>query len=658
MLGVDIGGTFTDLIRADADGTLTVAKVPSSPSDPISPLLSGMAELGVSTDEHIVHGSTVATNAVLQGTGARVALVTTQGFEDVIEIGRQTRSGLYDLHVPPTRTLVSRELRFGVRERVTAEGKVLVSIDQTDLRTVVEAIAQSGAEAVAVSLLFSFLYPEHEETLSRALRTEIEQDIPVSLSSTVLPEFREFERTSTTVLNAYVAPVVSRYVQRLRRDLANDVRIFSSSGGSLTVEETAERPVLTLLSGPAGGVLGAFAIANAAGFDHVITLDMGGTSTDVALCPGEVPRTTEGEIAGFPVRLRTVDIGTVGAGGGSLAHVDAGGALAVGPTSAGADPGPAAYGKADQPTVTDANVVLGRLPANIRLGGRLRLDRDAAERSLIVLGEHMGMDAVTSALGVVSVANSNMERALRRASVEQGYDPREYALVAFGGAGPLHACDLAAALEIGTVIVPRYPGLTSAAGMLVSNAVRDRARTVMVPGEECTTELLNGLFAELITEARREAATVERFADVRYRGQGYELTVPIETDNPRDLIEAFHGAHHQRFGYSSWDGDVMVVAVRVRSIDPSPYAGLLSQAIRRALIPTEPNARRVPLVDASTGPVEGALFERDDLRVGAEIEGPAVVTQVDATTYIPSGWRGTVDPMANLILKPFSRTSA
>ena len=480
MLGVDVGGTFTDLVRADADGALTVVKTPSSPEDPAQPLLNGILELGVSADEEIVHGSTAATNAVLEGTGARVALVTTRGFEDVIEIGRQTRSALYDLNIPPRRTLVPRELRFGVTERVTAEGQVLVALDETDLRAVVQAVVASGAEAVAVSLLFSFLHPEHEEAVGRELRRRMGPEGSVSLSSTVLPEFREYERTSTTVLNAYVTPTVARYLARLQRNLSNEVRIFSSSGGSMTIDETAERPVQTLLSGPAGGVTGAFAIAKAAGFDRVITLDMGGTSTDVALCPGEIPRTTEGEVAGFPVRLQTVDIWTVGAGGGSLAYVDAGGALAVGPMSAGADPGPAAYGKADGPTVTDANVVLGRLPASTRLGGRVRLDGDAAERALSALGRRMGANADAAALGVVNVANSNMERALRRVSVERGHDPREYSLVAFGGAGPLHACELAAALEIRRIIVPSHPGVTSAMGMLLSDAVRDRSRTVMV----------------------------------------------------------------------------------------------------------------------------------------------------------------------------------
>ena len=535
---------------------------------------------------------------------------------------------------------------------------MLTAIDEADLRAVAEAVAGSGAEAVAVSLLFSFLYPGHEEAVGRALRREMGPDAPIALSSTVLPEFREYERTSTTVLNAYVAPVVAGYLARLQRDLPNEVRIFSSSGGSLTVDETAERPVQTLLSGPAGGVTGAFSVARAAGFDRVITLDMGGTSTDVALCPGEVPRTADGVIAGFPVRLQTVDIWTVGAGGGSLAAVDAGGALAVGPTSAGADPGPAAYGRGGGPTVTDANVVLGRLPESVLLGGRVRLDGNAAERALSGLGRSIGAGAAEAALGVVRVANSNMERALRRVSVERGHDPREYALAAFGGAGPLHACELAAALDIRRVVVPRYPGVTSAAGMLASDAVRDRSRTVMVPGSECTAERLRALFAPLVREVERDGASIQRSADVRYRGQGYELTIPVNTDDPRDLLKAFHAAHDRRFGYSRHGSEVEIAAVRARSAVPSPHAGWFSQAAQEGPASGTPGAGRTRLIDGSGGAVDCVVLDRARLRAGSEIAGPAVVTQVDATTYVAPGWRGVVDPVGNLVLEPTAGTRA
>ena len=656
MLGIDVGGTFTDLIWSRPDQTPIVAKVPSSPEEPSRALLQLIAELGVPGEEEIVHGSTVATNVVLEGTGARVALVTTRGFEDVIEIGRQTRQALYDLNVPPRKTLVARDGRFGVTERVTAEGEVHIPLDETNVDTIGERIADSGFESVAVSLLFSFLHPAHEEAIREALTRRLGADIPVSLSSVVLPEFREYERTSTTVLNAYVAPVVGRYVSRLRSELPNSIRTFSSSGGSLTARETIERPVQMLLSGPAGGVTGAFAIAQAVGVEQVITFDMGGTSTDVALCPGEIPRTSEGEIAGLPVWLQMVDIWSVGAGGGSIAQVDAGGALEVGPRSAGADPGPAAYGKGTEPTVTDANVVLGRLPASTELGGTLLLDGAASGRSVAALAKSMGTDVIGAALGVIRVANSNVERALRRVSVERGHDPREFVLVAFGGAGPLHACELAKALDVRKVLVPRYPGVTSAAGMLVADATRERSRTLMVPGIEWTIDELKATFGRLADEVEDEDAAeaiVLRSADIRYLGQGYELNVPLSSDDPGELIQRFHEAHEQRFGHSDPEREIEIVSIRVRRVEISAHRGSLTRQLdqvsaREAGLPTR-------AVGANRHEVEATLFDREELGPGSRFVGPAIVTQPDATTYIPAGWRAIVDTIGNLILEPDSK---
>ena len=458
MIGIDTGGTFTDLIHVGADGSVRMIKAPSTPADPAQSFLRGIAELrdGV-IDADIVHGCTVGTNAVLELRGARTALVTTRGMADVIEIGRQARNELYSLNVSRPTPLVPRELRFEVDERVTAEGDVLRAPGDAELDALAEAIIATDAKSVAITLLFSFLRPEHERRVAETLRRRLPANIPISLSSDVAPEFREFERTTTTVLNAYVSPVMRSYLSRIDEAVPSAVRIMSSTGGSMTIDQARDFPVQTLLSGPAGGVVGAFEVARAAGFDRIITLDMGGTSTDVSLCDGEIQRTSEGSIGGYPIRVPIVDIHTVGAGGGSLAAVDAGGALAVGPQSAGADPGPAAYGRGGGPTVTDANIVLGRLPADRPLAGRLSLDGGAARSALSGIGQLLSITPEQAALGIARVANANMEQALRVVSLERGHDPRDFTLVAFGGAGPLHACELADGLGIRSVLIPRLP---------------------------------------------------------------------------------------------------------------------------------------------------------------------------------------------------------
>ncbi|MBI3731965.1 MAG: hydantoinase/oxoprolinase family protein, partial [Chloroflexi bacterium] len=460
LLGVDIGGTFTDFVLLRND-QLVIHKLLSTPDDPSRALLEGVRDLRLASDGEIIHGSTVATNALLERKGARTALLTTRGFADVIEIGRQNRLRLYDFAQSKPAPFVPPEWRFEVAERLDEQGRVLLPIDANDLNALGERLIAEQIESLAVCFLFSFLNPAHERAVRAALQ------IPyLSLSSDVLPEYREYERVSTTVINAYVAPIVARYVEQLEHGLAGRrLRMMQSNGGSIRATTAKSVAARTALSGPAGGVVGAFAAAQLAGFDQIITFDMGGTSTDVSLCAGEPLETSEGSIAGFPLRLPMLDIHTVGAGGGSLARVDAGGALRVGPESAGAKPGPACYGRGGaHVTVTDANLLLGRLAPGKFLGGRMRLDVPAAEAATDRLAQAMDCDRLTAAAGVVRVVNATMERAIRRVSIERGFDPREFTLVAFGGAGPMHACALAAALNIPRVLVPRHPGVLSALG--------------------------------------------------------------------------------------------------------------------------------------------------------------------------------------------------
>lgn len=514
IAGVDTGGTFTDFVLSDG----RTHKVLSTPDDPARAVLQGLRELG--GVDHVVHGSTVATNAFLERKGARIAFYTNEGFEDVLEIGRQARGSLYDLRWQRPAPLVPRELRIGVRGRIGADGRVVEPLGP---------VRRVRADEYAVGFLHSYLNPAHEREVARRLGG-------ATMSSEILPEYREYERFSTTVLNAYVAPVMSRYVGRLEKALGSGLTLMSSAGGTLSARLAAERPVNTLLSGPAGGVAAALSL----GIDRLITFDMGGTSTDVALIDGSVRVTKETVLDGYPVRVPMLDIHTIGAGGGSIARIDEGGALRVGPESAGARPGPICYGfGGTQPTVTDANVVLGRITE--LLGGRMKLDVAAAKRAV----------SRKFAEGIVEVANSNMDRAIRRVSVERGYDPREFALLAFGGAGPLHACELADRLGMKRVIVPHLPGLFSAFGMLVADAVVERSRSALA-----------GSWRDLERDVRRELprARLERFVEMRYRGQSYELRVRNEGE--------FAEAHRRSYGYAR-DAEIEVVNLVVRGTVPA-----------------------------------------------------------------------------------------
>jgi N-methylhydantoinase A len=671
-VGIDVGGTFTDFVVWQG-GRLRIHKVPTTPDDQSQAILQGLHDLGlfnlVLPDYlTIVHGMTVATNALLERRGAVTALLTTAGFADTLVIGRQNRPYLYRLHQQRPPLLAGDSLRLEVDERLDADGNVLQPLDVAQLATVAQQLRSGGAESLAIVFLFSYRNATHERRAAEELHRLL-PDLPISLSSEVLPEYREYERTATTLINAYVQPLVARYLARLEQALdaapLSALRIMQSNGGVIDLRQAAEHAARLVLSGPAGGAVGAFAVAGTAPHaSHIITFDMGGTSTDVCLCPGRIPTSGESMITGLPLRLPMIDIHTVGAGGGSIAFVDTGGALQVGPRSAGARPGPACYGRGGTlPTVTDANLLLGRLAVEGFLGGRgqVHLDGAAARRVLAQLGKQLGLSAEEAALGVVRVANATVERALRSVSVEQGYDPRHFVLLPFGGAGPLHACDLAAALAIRRILCPAIPGVLSAYGMLVADMSAEHATSVLCPAEDliANPSLLSDAVADLESRARETLALEgDAFSqtaaalDMRYRGQSYELSValelPLSADNLQAAVAAFHRAHAQRYGYAMQSEAVEAVTLRIRSSVPGAQISLP----RRPLSGADPSPARLRdrLVWFDTcGPVATACYQRDRLEPGNQIVGPALVLQYDSTVLLAPEWTASVDLFGNLL---------
>jgi len=690
-IGIDTGGTFTDFVISDGR-RITSFKVPSTPHNPAAAIVNGLARisaLALAERLEIVHGTTVATNTLLERKGARAALVTTAGFEDVLEIGRQARPDLYNLMVTRPDPLVARSLRLGVKERVAPDGQILIDLDRGEIADLIEKLASRQVESLAICLLFSFVNPQHEKMLEGALKC---LGVPISISHKILPEYREYERTSTVVINAYLAPRMGRYLTDLERSVMAvgvsrgpenpptssagkqqvrppqaaslsspvcELRIMQSSGGSVAASAAAREPVRTILSGPAGGVVGALKLAQMAGYGRIITFDMGGTSTDVSLCVGEARATSEATVAGLPVAVPVIDIHTVGAGGGSIARVDAGGALRVGPQSAGADPGPACYGKGEDVTVTDANLILGRFGAFGLLGGEITLDEKRAAHFMSRLASEMSrasrsrVTPIQAALGVVQVANANMEAALRVVSIERGYDPRFFTLVSFGGAGGLHVCALARALKIPRVLIPRDPGTLSALGVLLADVVKDYSQTVMMPVANLNRRKVERIFAELERRGRRELKeegfpdnriTVVRQAAMRYRGQSFEIDVPWR----RNFEAAFHHAHRQRYGYADAGRATEIVSLRVRC------TGKVSKPRTQKFSPqSERKAEPFSLIDIHFGEraTPTPVFKREELAVGARIDGPALITEYSSTTLLPSKTRLTVDQWLNLILE-------
>ena len=667
VVGIDVGGTFTD-IAVLRDGQLSIHKLPSTPGDPSLGVRRGIAEAcpelvteDGAGDADFIHGSTVATNALLEGKGGRTALVTTLGFEDVLEIGRQSRSELYNLDLERAPALAPWELRFGLPERVDYTGAILEDLTPQAIETLVSLLREANVDGVAVSFLFSFINPLHEEMVLEALG-KMESPPFISASCRVIPEFREYERTSTVVVNSYVGPVMSQYLGALERSLGSRLRIMQSSGGSITAGLASEQPVRTILSGPAGGVVGAFHTGVQAGYQDIITLDMGGTSTDVSLCPGRIKETTSATLGGYPISVPMIEIHTVGAGGGSIARVDSGGALVVGPQSAGSDPGPACYGAGDQITVTDANLVLGRMRPDHFLGGRLSLDQRRVEGLMGSLAVQIGASVQDTALGIIRVVNANMERAIRAISLERGYDPRRFTLVPFGGAGPMHSCELAQELGIPRVLVPTHPGILSALGVAIANVVKDYSRTVMLRGDDVDRRRLDEEFHGMETLAREELRgeglpvermKAQRFLDARYVGQSFELTIDYPSsrgDLLRSIANSFYRAHSQRFGYADRDEAVEIVNLRLKlelAVD-KPLAAPQSASDANAAAAI---IEVVPVVFPG-GPRPTTAYDRQELRTGNRFSGPAILVQLDSTIVVPPGWAGEVDPYGNLVLEP------
>jgi N-methylhydantoinase A len=647
IIGVDTGGTFTDLV-AKIDGEIRVHKLLSTPADPAQAVIAGVAELlGENAPRFLTYSSTVATNALLEKKGARVGLFVDAGFEDLIEIGRQNRSQLYTLAPSRPEPLVPCGMRFGIGGRTYFDGTLVSPLDDTALTQIQEITRRSGAESIAICLLHSYANPDSEERIARALEP---LGLPLSISHRLLPEYREYERLSTTVINAYVAPRMAAHLRNLERQMTGvHLRVMQSSGSAIGMALACSEPVRTLLSGPAAGVVGAAQLAETMGVERFITFDMGGTSTDVALFDGRARIRTLSYPGGYPLRVPVIDIHTVGAGGGSLAAMDAGGSLKVGPESAGADPGPACYGRGERPAVTDADLVAGRLSAENFLGGRMQLYPERAWGVIQKLAQAMKTDVANAALGVIRVVNANMERAIRVITIEQGFDPRDFALMAFGGAGPMHASELALELGIRNIVLPRNPGLLCAWGALGAPLGREYSLTIREA--EPGLRRLQARASPMVARARKEllndgagarAIRTELWADMRYRGQSYELEIKLGSD----FISDFHRAHQRTFGHSAPRARVEVVNLRLRAHAAGPP--LAPPPVARRGNPVALTRTRVLVGNAyRTVPV----YNRDSFGAGARLNGPMIVVELSSTAYVPPEFSLRCDDHGNLHLE-------
>jgi N-methylhydantoinase A/oxoprolinase/acetone carboxylase beta subunit len=630
-IGVDAGGTFTDFVVLDDDGRLAAFKLRSDPKSPAKVILAGLEQAAGKLRADVVHGSTVATNALLERKGVRTAFVTTAGFEDLLEIARQNRAELYNLTPGPRRPLVPRELCFGVKERVYADGSVANAPSAAELKKLAARLKRLGARSVAICFLHSYQTPANERMAAKVME---QPGLYVCASHEISPEFREYERASTTVVNAYVGPLMEAYLAELGRARKFRIAIMQSNGGFLSARDAQRQAVRTVLSGPAGGVVGALETARLSGFRRLLGFDMGGTSTDVSLVDGVAKETTEAQVDSLPIRIPMLDIHTVGAGGGSIARVDAGGLLRVGPESAGADPGPACHGTGTDATVTDAHVVLGRMDA--LLGGTMPMDPERAAAAVDSLARQLKLDRNAAAAGILRVANANMERAIRVVSVERGHDPHDFALVAFGGCGGLHACEIAHELGIRTVIVPAHAGALSALGMLMADAVRDYSHGVLGKSD------VEGAFAALERRARRDSpdATIECSADLRYRGQSYELNVRWSGAR---TSTAFHREHARIYGYSNPKQEVEIVTVRVRARTRLPKPRLVRNARRSG----HGQTRRV-WVDERWRSIQ--VWDREQLGDDPK-RGPALIRDYGSTTLIPPQAKFRIDRAGNVVIE-------
>jgi N-methylhydantoinase A/oxoprolinase/acetone carboxylase beta subunit len=651
-VGIDTGGTFTDFVFLGPAG-MWIHKVLSTPHDPAQAIVRGLEEGAVMGARfEVIHGSTVATNALLERKGSRLAFLTTAGFEDLLEIGRQTRRELYNIMVEKRTPLIPRRLCFGVRERTLADGRVEKPADLGQVEGIIRRLKKTGVESVAVCFLHSYANPANEKRVCRKLE---EKGLSFSASHRVLREYREYERASTTAVNAYIAPLMESYLGRLEKTLSpNPVRIMQSNGGFVSARSAKKNPICTILSGPAGGAVGAREVAAAAGFPNIISFDMGGTSTDVSLCAGDISLSTESTISDLPLRLPIIDIHTVGSGGGSIASRDEGGALRVGPQSAGADPGPACYGKGDEVTVTDANLLLGRLDPERFLGGTMRLYPERSRRALERLASRLNLDTYALAEGIIRVADATMERAIRVISVERGFDTRDFALLSFGGAGGMHACSLAQKLRIPTVIVPKNAGVLSALGMLLSDTIKDYSLSVLRAGDRISVSELDRIFRPLLNEAGQDLGKegfagskmkLLRFLDVRYIGQSYELTVPFSADFRR----GFHRLHLRRYGYADEERPVEVVNLRVKAVGVTEKPRLAEVEPKGKKPEPARIDRRAMRFDGRS--YRADVYAREKLGARNIISGPALILDYESTAVVPPHFIGQVDCFGNLILR-------
>ncbi len=673
-IGVDVGGTFTDVVTVQ-DGQVTVTKSPSTPDSPDEGVIDGLQKSRSTTeiDPEVVgffaHGTTVATNAVLERDWANTALITNDGFQDVLEIGRQARPDIYDFDVAKPEPVVSRDARFGIPGRLDERGNVEKPLDEGSVENVISQIAEKDLDSVAISLLFAYENDTHEREIASQLESAFD-DISISVSSDVLPEIREYERTLATSLNAALKPVMDRYLGRLDGSLTKEgfnttLQIMQSNGGIINADQARTQPVNTLLSGPAAGVQGAAHIAGLRNVDNVLTMDMGGTSCDVSVVTdGEPLITTDLEIGDYPVTVPMVSVHTIGSGGGSIGWIDVGGALRVGPKSAGAVPGPVCYGRGGtQPTVTDAHLYLGRLDPENLLSDELEVDmqlvEDAIRRSL---ADPLDLSVSDAAQGILDVANANMERALRVVSVEQGHDPRDFGLVAFGGAGPLHAAKLARELEVPRVFIPRTAGVLSALGLLITDLMHDFSTSMVRSWDEIDPESLESVYTEFEKDGRERLESTgyaddhvafERAVDVRYVGQSFELTVPVEDDSVtpdtlKTIAERFHGLHEQRYGHASPKEPIELVTVRLRArglVDTPELTASNEQGSADEAL----SATREIHYDGETH--ETRVYDRSCLGPDASFEGPAIVEGSESTVVVHPGQEVTVDEFGTIVIE-------
>ena len=670
-VGVDVGGTFTDLYAFEgSSGAVALHKTSSTPANPAEAILSGLdglaAKAGFASEAvaSLAHGTTVATNALIQRRGARVAVVTTENFRDLVEIGRQIRPKLYDLKADHPAPLAPREMRFEVRERIGPAGEVITPLDEKSVGAAIEQLKACRAEAVAIAFLFAYLNSAHEEAVKERIQAAL-PDIAISTSSDVQPEFREYERSSTTLLNAYLQPSLSRYMTTLGDALARmspsaTVGINQSNGGLMSIDRARAFPIRTALSGPAAGAMGAIHTARLSGRPNIITFDMGGTSADVALIRNlETNLTFDRDVAGFPVRMPMVDINTVGAGGGSIAWFDLDGLVKVGPTSAGAVPGPACYGRGGtEPTVTDANVILGRLSGHGLLGGSMALDVDASRRVVSKVADQLGFSVERAAKGILDIVSANMVRAIRAISVERGHDPRDFVLMPFGGAGPLHAEGCAQALGISEIIIPYSPGILCAQGLLVADRSESFVRSQRLPLVVENAGALSDLVGSMTEEARgwwdaegidAEARGLKLSVDMRYASQNYELQVGLEAlPGVDELRQLFFAAHEQAYGFYNPADPVDVVAIRLTAFGRLPSPGSPPPTIGATAAPAPRTSRPVWFV--ADDPIEAPVYDRASFAPGTVLQGPAVIDQFDATSLLFPGDTTRVDDALNIII--------